>query len=145
MGRPAELGWNRANTFSSPRVPRVGMRGVFVSRRSPIVPPLQSSWRGGQGVRSGTKGECEMAQAVAAQPQAEDGQGKDLKTMRHSAAHVMAEAVQQLFPDAKFGIGPAIEDGFYYDFDLPRTLTPDDLVEIEKRMKQIAKSNVPFE
>jgi len=50
-----------------------------------------------------------MAQAVAAQPQAEDGQGKDLKTMRHSAAHVMAEAVQQLFPEAKFGIGPAID------------------------------------
>src|ERR1051326_4886264 len=68
-----------------------------------------------------------------------------IQRMRHSAAHVMAEAVQQLFPDAKFGIGPAIEDGFYYDFDLPRTLTPDDLVEIEKRMKQIVKANVPFE
>ena len=43
--------------------------------------------------------------------------------MRHSAAHVMAEAVLSIFPDAKFGIGPAIENGFYYDFDLPRTLT----------------------
>src|SRR5437867_11715308 len=84
-----------------------------------------------------------MAQTVATKP--ESPSGADLKTMRHSAAHVMAEAVQQLFPDAKFGIGPAIEDGFYYDFDLPRTLTPDDLVEIEQRMKQIAKANVPFE
>ena len=86
-----------------------------------------------------------MAQAVSAQSEALGGQETDLKTMRHSAAHVLAEAVQQVFPDAKFGIGPAIEDGFYYDFDLPRTLTPDDLVEIEQRMKQIAKANVPFE
>ncbi len=50
-----------------------------------------------------------------------------LQRMRHSAAHVMAEAVLEIFPDAKLAIGPAIEDGFYYDFDLPRTLTPGDL------------------
>ena len=50
-----------------------------------------------------------------------------LQMIRHSAAHVMAQAVQSLFPDVKLGIGPAIEDGFYYDFDLPRTLTPEDL------------------
>jgi len=43
-----------------------------------------------------------------------------METMRHSAAHIMAEAVQSIFPDVRFGIGPAIEDGFYYDFDLPR-------------------------
>jgi threonyl-tRNA synthetase len=55
--------------------------------------------------------------------------------MRHSAAHLMAEAVQEMFPDAKFGIGPAIEHGFYYDFDLPRSLTPDDLEQIEQRMR----------
>jgi len=54
--------------------------------------------------------------------------------MRHSAAHVMAEAVMSLFPDARLGIGPAIRDGFYYDFDLPRPLTPEDLAEIERRM-----------
>ncbi|MBE3559955.1 MAG: threonine--tRNA ligase, partial [Ktedonobacteraceae bacterium] len=59
-----------------------------------------------------------------------------LQRMRHSAAHVMAEAVQELFPDAKFAIGPAIEDGFYYDFDLPRALTPEDLPEIERRMQR---------
>lgn len=68
-----------------------------------------------------------------------------LKTMRHSAAHVMAEAVQQLFPEARFGIGPAIEDGFYYDFDLSRTLTPDDLAQIEQRMQKIIQENVAFE
>jgi threonyl-tRNA synthetase len=67
-----------------------------------------------------------------------------LETMRHSAAHVMAEAVQSIFPDAKFGIGPAIEDGFYYDFDLPRSLTPDDLPLIEAKMREIIASNLPF-
>lgn len=69
----------------------------------------------------------------------------DLQAMRHSAAHVMAEAVKQLFPEAKFGIGPAIENGFYYDFDLPRSLTPDDLAAIEARMKEIIKADLPFQ
>jgi threonyl-tRNA synthetase len=64
--------------------------------------------------------------------------------MRHSASHVMAEAVLSIFPDAKFAIGPAIEDGFYYDFDLPRTLTPEDLPVIEKKMGEIVKANLPF-
>jgi len=73
--------------------------------------------------------------------QAED---EKLEIMRHSAAHVMAEAVQSIFPDAKFGIGPAIEDGFYYDFDLPRSLNPDDLPLIETKMSEIIASNKPF-
>jgi threonyl-tRNA synthetase len=60
--------------------------------------------------------------------------GDELDPMRHSAAHVMAEAVMDLFPGAKLGIGPAIENGFYYDFDLPRPLTTDDLAVIESRM-----------
>jgi threonyl-tRNA synthetase len=64
--------------------------------------------------------------------------------MRHSASHIMAEAVQSLFPEAKFGIGPAIEDGFYYDFDLPRPITMDDLPAIEARMREIISSNIPF-
>ncbi len=67
-----------------------------------------------------------------------------IQRMRHSAAHVMAEAIQEMFPDAKFAIGPAIEDGFYYDFDLPRALTPEDLGEIEKRMQRIIKAKLPF-
>ncbi len=67
-----------------------------------------------------------------------------LEKLRHSAAHVMAEAVQSIFPDAKFGIGPAIENGFYYDFDLPRSLIPDDLSLIEAKMGEIIVSNVPF-
>ncbi|MFC1931799.1 threonine--tRNA ligase [Chloroflexota bacterium] len=67
-----------------------------------------------------------------------------LETKRHSASHVMAEAVQSIFPDAKFGIGPAIENGFYYDFDLPRPLNPDDLPVIEKKMSEIITANLPF-
>lgn len=65
--------------------------------------------------------------------------------IRHSASHVMATAVQELFPEARFAIGPPIENGFYYDFDLGRPLTPDDLDEIEKRMKKLIKANDRFE
>jgi threonyl-tRNA synthetase len=68
-----------------------------------------------------------------------------LDTMRHSTAHVMAAAVLDLFPEAKLGIGPAIRDGFYYDFDLPRALTPADLEAIEERMRSQVAANLPFE
>ncbi len=67
-----------------------------------------------------------------------------IQTVRHSASHVMAEAVLQLFPDAKFGIGPSIEDGFYYDFELPRPLTPDDLPVVEGVMREIVARDAPF-
>jgi threonyl-tRNA synthetase len=67
-----------------------------------------------------------------------------LERMRHSAAHVMAEAVQCLFPGARFGIGPVIEHGFYYDFELPRALTPDDLPAIESKMREIIAQKAPF-
>jgi len=74
-----------------------------------------------------------------------DRRAYELARMRHSAAHLMAEAVQEMFPSAKFGIGPAIEHGFYYDFDLPRPLTPDDLKQIEQRMRSHKKKNEVFE
>ncbi len=64
--------------------------------------------------------------------------------MRHSAAHVMAEAVLALFPGAKLGIGPAIDNGFYYDFELPRPLTPDDLAAVEARMAESVAAAHPF-
>jgi threonyl-tRNA synthetase len=67
-----------------------------------------------------------------------------LERMHHSAAHIMAEAVQQLFAEAKFGIGPAIESGFYYDFDLSRPLTPDDLPLIESKMREIIANDETF-
>jgi threonyl-tRNA synthetase len=80
--------------------------------------------------------EEELNQSVAYTP---------LQRMRHSAAHVMAEAVQDLFPGARFAIGPAIEDGFYYDMELPRPLTPDDLPAIEERMRASIAASHPFE
>ncbi len=67
-----------------------------------------------------------------------------LEIMRHSTSHVLAEAVQSIFPDAKFGIGPAIQNGFYYDFDLPRSLSPEDLPAIEKKMAEIIAADKPF-
>lgn len=67
-----------------------------------------------------------------------------LYRLRHSTAHVMAQAVLELFPEAKIAIGPPVENGFYYDFDLPRPLTPDDLEEIERRMRRIVQGNHPF-
>lgn len=70
---------------------------------------------------------------------------KDGKVIyRHSTSHVMAHAIKELFPEAKLAIGPATEDGFYYDFDLPRSLTPEDLEKIEERMREIIKKNTAF-
>jgi threonyl-tRNA synthetase len=65
--------------------------------------------------------------------------------IRHSTAHVLAQAVQDLFPDAKLGIGPPITDGFYYDFDVARAFTPEDLAALEKRMRQIVKDGQLFD
>ena len=67
-----------------------------------------------------------------------------LYRMRHSAAHIMAQAVIEMFPDGKYTIGPPVENGFYYDFDLPRNLTPEDLAQIEKRMRQIIAARHDF-
>jgi threonyl-tRNA synthetase len=69
----------------------------------------------------------------------------ELYKVRHSAAHVMAQAVVEMIPDAKYTIGPPIENGFYYDFELPRSLTPEDLKVIEKRMRQIIAGQHQFE
>lgn len=68
-----------------------------------------------------------------------------LDTMRHSTAHIMAQAVVSLFPDAKYAIGPTVENGFYYDFDLPRPLTPEDLEAIEAKMRESVAANSRFE
>ncbi|MFD5826557.1 threonine--tRNA ligase [Lentzea sp. NPDC060358] len=77
-------------------------------------------------------------EAVAADT--EDGRS----VIRHSAAHVLAQAVQQQFPEAKLGIGPPVKDGFYYDFQVDKPFTPEDLQALEKRMKQIVKSSQRF-
>ncbi|MBU0630005.1 MAG: threonine--tRNA ligase [Candidatus Margulisbacteria bacterium] len=69
----------------------------------------------------------------------------DLETLRHSTSHVLAQAVMEIFPGVKLGIGPSTDDGFYYDFDLPQAITPEDLPKIEKAMKDICKKNQKFE
>ncbi len=71
--------------------------------------------------------------------------GQDgLDILRHSTAHVMAQAVQEIFPEAKLGIGPPIKDGFYYDFDVPEPFTPEDLKRVEKKMQEIVKRGQRF-
>ena len=67
-----------------------------------------------------------------------------LPTLRHSAAHLMAQAVTQIFPEVRVAIGPAIEDGFYYDFYRPSPFTPEDLERIEGRMRELAAADLPF-
>jgi threonyl-tRNA synthetase len=83
--------------------------------------------------------EAKMSQQVQ-----EKYEESHLYKIRHSAAHVMAQAVLELFPEAKYTIGPPVENGFYYDFDLPRNLTPEDLEQIEKRMRQIVQGKHEF-
>jgi len=68
-----------------------------------------------------------------------------IETIRHSISHIMANAVKDIFGNVKFGIGPTIENGFYYDFGLDKTLTPEDLPKIEKRMRELIKQNIKFE
>ncbi|MGH7751754.1 MAG: threonine--tRNA ligase [Gemmatimonadales bacterium] len=73
-----------------------------------------------------------------------DKQPAALDVLRHSTAHILATAVRQLFPHAKIGFGPPIEDGFYYDFEVPSPFTPDDLQQIEAKMEEVVKADYPF-
>ena len=87
--------------------------------------------------------DCQVADGDVVEPvdiASDDGR----YLLRHSAAHVMAQAVQQLFPQAKLGIGPPVENGFYYDFDVEVPFTPQDLKAIEGRMRQIVKQGQRF-
>src|SRR6185436_2199204 len=87
---------------------------------------------------------CERGNDMSDKP-VERYEDSELYRIRHSAAHIMAEAVMDIFPgQTKIAIGPPIADGFYYDFELPRALTPDDLAVIEKRMRQIIGGKFPF-
>lgn len=67
-----------------------------------------------------------------------------IEVIRHSTAHLLAQAIKRLYPHAQFGVGPVIENGFYYDIDIADTLTPSDLQQIEKKMKQIVQENIPI-
>ena len=68
----------------------------------------------------------------------------EIETIRHSLAHILAHTVQELYPGTKFGIGPAIENGFYYDFELPQTIAPEDLPKIENKMRELLGQNISF-
>ena len=89
-------------------------------------------------LRTPVTGDCELQILTF-----DDAEGK--KAYWHTTSHIMAQAVKHLFPEAGFAIGPAIENGFYYDFDLPRTLTPDDMKAIEEEMKKVIKEDLPLE
>ena len=67
-----------------------------------------------------------------------------LHRLRHSSSHILADAVLELYPGTKLGMGPAIENGFYYDFDSPFTFNEDNFSEIENKMKQIIEKDIPF-
>jgi threonyl-tRNA synthetase len=84
------------------------------------------------------EGDVELRILTARDPEA-------LGLLRHSAAHVLATAVRELIPEAGIGFGPAIEEGFYYDFDVPEPFTPEDLESIEAKMAEVVEADLPFE
>ena len=110
---------------------------------APVAAPA-----GGSGAAAPGTGEAEEYFEAVVRGSAEElldaGAHTEIDAMRHSAAHVMAEAVVGIFPDAQLGIGPSIDDGFYYDFLLPRPLTPDDLAAIESGMRASIAADHPF-
>ena len=73
------------------------------------------------------------------------GSEEALEVLRHSTAHLMAQALKRLYGDVKFGVGPVIDGGFYYDFDMEQSISSDDFEQIEKTMKQIVNENFPIE
>jgi len=89
-------------------------------------------------IRETLSEDCSLTLITTGQPQA-------LETVRHTTTHIMAQAVKRLFPDAKLGIGPAIEDGFYYDFDLEQTLSEEDFERIRAEMISIIEADLPIE
>jgi len=89
-------------------------------------------------VRETLAEDCALTLVTTGEPQA-------LETLRHTTTHIMAQAAKRLFPGAKLGIGPAIEDGFYYDFDLPASFTEDDLERITAEMVRIIEEDLPIE
>ena len=93
---------------------------------------------------AGEEEQFEAPERGSAEELLDAGAHDELDAMRHSTAHVMAEAVLDLFPGAKLGIGPAITDGFYYDFQLRRALAPGDLEAIEARMAESVAADHPF-
>ena len=73
-----------------------------------------------------------------------DNSPESLEILRHSCAHLMAQAIKELYKDAKFFVGPVIKEGFYYDFKVESKITDDDLIKIEKKMKELANARLPI-
>src|SRR5665811_1111057 len=138
-----EIGWNRGRPQ---RPSRPGWtRGLFVFRRQTAMADQQRPGEpAGPGVIEGHDLALEAPDRGSADELLDAGAHAPLDLMRHSAAHVMAEAVLALFPEARLGIGPAVADGFYYDFELPRPLTPDDLAAIDAQMRESIAADHPF-
>ena len=109
---------------------------AVAARIDGVVMDLQTSLKGNDAPLKGSPSMVEVITADSVE---------GLRVYRHSTAHIMAEAVKALFKDAKLTIGPTIEDGFYYDFDVPEPFTPEDLLKIGKKMKEIIRANTPFE
>ncbi|MGV1004181.1 MAG: threonine--tRNA ligase [Candidatus Nanopelagicales bacterium] len=125
---PATRTLARGQTWGDALLPDFpGLRGLAVARVEGDLVDLDQPARAGVTVEPVTLTEP-------------DG----LRVLRHSTAHVMAQAVQDVFPAAKLGIGPPIENGFYYEFDVPTPFTPEDLAQVEKRMGEILKSGQRF-
>src|SRR5690606_35666215 len=127
--------------------PRASGLFLLLGQEGPCAPLLRARREPGRRIsyttrvtRTGVAGHGRSAR----QRGVDTMEDQELEKLRHSAAHVMAEAVQSIFPEAKLGIGPAIDNGFYYDFDLPRPLTQEDLDEISERMRDSIKARKPF-
>ncbi|GGK85532.1 threonine--tRNA ligase [Mangrovihabitans endophyticus] len=121
-------GTTAADAVAAAGLPRIGPRAVVVVR-DPSGRLRDLDWA--------PELDTEVAPVTIDSPEG-------LAVLRHSTAHVLAQAVQDLFPEAKLGIGPPIENGFYYDFDVEKPFQPDDLSKIEKRMQQIVKAGQTF-
>src|SRR5512138_1185847 len=119
-----ESGWNRVLSFARPSV---GVGVFYFCKARPAL-------------RAKTK-EFSMPNSHMQ----ERYQDTQLYRIRHSAAHIMAQAVLEFYPETKFTIGPPVENGFYYDFELPQPIQLEDLEKIEKRMRQIIAGNHKFE
>ena len=122
----------------SEHVVEEGTTAAAAARRPSPTPAIAARVNGALRDLAAPLADGDLVEPVAAD--SPDG----LTILRHSTAHVLAQAVQELFPEAKLGIGPPIENGFYYDFDVPAAFGPDDLKAIEQQMRQIVKQGQRF-
>ena len=130
--------------LAGPPTPRARSGRSRPAPRRGSCSPTTPTWsRRGSAASSGTSPTSSPTATRSSRVAIDSPDGRDI--LRHSTAHVLAQAVQQLWPDAKLGIGPPIENGFYYDFDVAEPFHPDDLDKLETAMRKIIKENQRFE